>query len=496
MPKFEPTLEDSQFLSDLSKHVQSNPSLYQAAGDWLDREFSAEACWQKEIEQAERDNREFPLPPYPKHEPREKRIVELKLNRIIAAANHFLHGDTTLVTTPRWDHASRLLLLCWILTDETAHEFTPTLCDLQQWEWDEDSDQQFSRLWSQAVLPNPADWRKWLDKCRKAWIARPDTDTSDPSKVLRHIADALERFALKVGVCLMPDDPRWSNEPAAKGVLMNLKLWKSNTEERKGLPPHLVAGIALKIKIAHEVDLVLDRLPDLASRFHDDFNELWTAFDHLIDEFKQGRDTYDASLGKMLAVALRVDKLADRARKAARQLQEVTSKTSGKNARNAVYPKQKKTTAEEARRWAETYIKNHQFTSVNDLAERCANALTTDTCKATCSPHTMRKAIDGSESLKKVEAAYKLQKGKPVFKPRSADDPAWNTVVNEAMRTLLACAIKSDRDKMNTDQMLQQLAQMDPDALSVLVKDAEEQAETRRKAAAQALSRAHARTPK
>lgn len=481
MDRFEPTLENSQFLSDLRKHVRANPNLYQAAGDWLDQEFSAEACWHKEIEWAEQDNQEFPPPQYPETKPRERRIVETKLNRIVTAVKHFLNDDTALVTALRWKHASRLLLLCWILTDETAHEFAPKLCDLQDWGWDDDdgSDQQFTRLWSQAVLPKPDDWRKWLDLSRRVWVARPDTGADDPSQVLIHVADALERFAFKVGVCLNPDNPQWASEPAAKGVLMNIRRWQSDPEESRGLPPHLIAGKTLKIEIAHQLDLVLDRLPHLAPRFHDDFNGLWIGLDRLTDEFNQGPDSYDASLGKMLSVALRVEKLADRVRKATEQLQKITSKTPEMDARNTVHTKRKKTTPEEAKQWAETYIKNHSFPGLNVLAGLCAAARNT-----TCSPHTMRKAINSSESLQKAEAVYKLQAGKPGPKPQSPDDPAWVTMVDEALRILLECAPESERHQLDAEQLRHDLAKNTSDELAALVKDAQEQAERRRKAVA------------
>ena len=493
MTDFEPTVEDARFLHELRQHVRANPSLYRAAGAWLDQEYSAEACWRREVERVELENREWSAH-HPDHqfEPREKRIVEAKLCRICEAVNCLIQDDSGLVTAPTWDIASRLLLLCWVLTDEAAHEFKPRLCEFQGWGWDGDPDQQFSRLWSQAVLPKAADWRKWLDLCRKAWVTLPDATDRSPSERLNRITDALDLYVLKVNVCLTPDNPKWVGNTVAEDVLWSIRDWKLNKDGLGHLPPHLVAGTALKRDIADEVDIVLDSLPELGSRWQDEFNGLWLENAQLAEKFKEGKDDYESSLIHMeLTIAPRAASLADRVRRKAWELQKIAPEPSARKNRNAGAIKQKKTTAEEAKRWAETYLKNHLFPGLNELARHCAAALTTMNCVTTCSPHTMRKAIGQSEPLQKAEAAYKLQSGKPGPKPRSTDDPAWNTEVDEALRILLESTPKAQRDTMDAEQLRHELAKNTPGELAALVEDAQAQAEKRRKASV----RARARTP-
>ncbi len=316
MADYEPTVDEVRFLHELNQHVRSNPHLYRSAGQWLDREYSDEACWRREVEKVDRDNREVSThhPDY-KFELRERRIVEGKFSRLIEAVGDFLQRDSVLITASTWEVSSRVLLLCWLLTDEDAHGFIPRLCEFQEWDWEDDRDEKFSRLWAQIVLPNAVDWQEWLDLCRKAWVTRPDEKKRSLPVRLQLIVDSLEKYALKVGVCLTPDDPKWANNNVAQSVLFNLKCLVSGE-----LPPHIVAGIAVHFEIAHEIDLLLDELPDMAPRWQEDFQYLFCEFSKIAGEFKEGRDDYEESLGKTFVLAMRAEKLAERLRVAAARL--------------------------------------------------------------------------------------------------------------------------------------------------------------------------------
>jgi len=314
---YQPTKEDYRFFSELSADVRSHPDLYQFAGKWLDRTYSAEAFWQQEIEEAERPNREHPLANH--REPREKHIVESKFSRICTAVRDFLKNENQMITVPTWEESARVLLLCWLLTDEAAHRFQPKLCEFQDWGWDGDPDEQFSRQFSQATtLSYSEHWKRWLSLCSKAWMARPNAEVSSLPERLNRIAEALEKFDLKAGVCLRPDATQWPDNPTVRSVLSNLKRWElAKDDEHQGMPLHIVNGMFLQKRIADEMDLVLDEQPKLALRWDEDFKRLWADIGHLAEEFKHGRDDYDISLTKMMAVALRVEKLADRVRKTA-----------------------------------------------------------------------------------------------------------------------------------------------------------------------------------
>ena len=93
MSDFVPTTEDSKFLKGLSDHVRTNPDVYQDAGRWLDKEFSAAACWRRKKRKAKQSQRG----------PKERRIIESPMNRICVAVRNLMGKDAAFVTVPTWD---------------------------------------------------------------------------------------------------------------------------------------------------------------------------------------------------------------------------------------------------------------------------------------------------------------------------------------------------------------------------------------------------------
>ena len=135
--------------------------------------------------------------------------------------------------------------------------------------------------------------------------------------------------------------------------------------------------------------------------------------------------------------------------------------------------------AEEARRRAEVYIRQHDFPGVNALAKQCE-----------CSPSAIRKAIAQSETLQRAQASHRLRKAKPAARAQTANDPSWQAQVDEALRHLIEYAPESERAKLHTPDVRDHLAKMEPDALALLVDDARKQHEQRKRTANRAPGRA------
>ena len=137
-------------------------------------------------------------------------------------------------------------------------------------------------------------------------------------------------------------------------------------------------------------------------------------------------------------------------------------------------------TWEVARQRGENSVRNAVFPGLNRLAQWCQ-----------CNSHTMRKAIANSEKLRRAESASKLGNAKPA--KTQPDDPSWKSQVDEAFDQLIECATKDQRARLNTPEMRQQLAKMEPVALAALVDDARNQAAHRQNASMRAQARIAAR---
>ena len=114
-----------------------------------------------------------------------------------------------------------------------------------------------------------------------------------------------------------------------------------------------------------------------------------------------------------------------------------------------------------ARQRGESSVHNSVFPGLNKLASWCR-----------CNAHTMRKAIANSEKLLRAEAASRLAKPAPA--QRSPKEPTWELQVDEALDQLIECAPDNERARLNTPEMREQLAGMEPEALSALVDEAHE----------------------
>ena len=136
--------------------------------------------------------------------------------------------------------------------------------------------------------------------------------------------------------------------------------------------------------------------------------------------------------------------------------------------------------AKDVREWLDRYMKNHDFSGINALA---------DTYKGqnpgkSCSPNTIKKAIEGCEKLRRWRAQAELNRTKPKGPAeKSTSDPQREAFVNEAHERLLLYATEQEQKKWNNPDFVDHLHGMADEAIQELIEDIKKQYEIRQRAA-------------
>ncbi len=297
---------------------------------------------------------------------------------------------------------------------------------------------------------------------------------------LRHITEALVRYHNVVDACMVPKSPMLAGSTEAQAAILQLKHWQEDEQHEQGNPPHLVAGLALHASIHQDVELVLDALPELVKRWDPSFKRLFNDIFTIIDDWKSGCDSYDASLTKAYCLARRAAGLAKRV-DAKADAQESAHEPSGGSVAEHGTDGSAETPTDTAtpdtdwrdvqRRLMELYERRDPYTSIGDLAKRlgCAKA----TIQKAMNPDQSALsgltedekaiAIQNAEQLRKWQA--QRSKGKATLRATSltevVSDNTPQTVeanpsdvvtdddVEKAMRHLIEEAKPEERAKLN-----------------------------------------------
>ena len=156
------TQQDHELINQIASYVREQTDFFVQAGEWLDSEFSPEACLERDLATYP-STYPFDLPTVNEWRPANKRLakaVQWLLNEISDNPGELLECAL----------AARILLVNWIMTDPGTNQLGRVLTSLQDCAVGSLSHKRSRELLISEVI---TDWANWMDVCRRAWVRRP-----------------------------------------------------------------------------------------------------------------------------------------------------------------------------------------------------------------------------------------------------------------------------------------------------------------------------------
>jgi hypothetical protein len=142
----QPTQEDLRLFGRIAEEVRRKPDEYREAGKWLD-EYCSGVAYRQRIEQRlsgmKRNAVAGQHPPSPDVWHLEQKLKQEEvphLYNLFADAYHFLIKECEGRVCVPEEHARRILLVTWLLTDNKAEGIDVHITRLQDWAWESTTD--------------------------------------------------------------------------------------------------------------------------------------------------------------------------------------------------------------------------------------------------------------------------------------------------------------------------------------------------------------------